>query len=147
MTVRPSGIALMHADVLPDLHRDSALRQRGVQVALDAGEPAGAFAVRRVEGSRERNPIGPGVRERDSVGKLSLERREIRVVDVDRQHAKPVGASARDELRQFAGEVHVHVHLVDSGIIRCRTGRTFVGDRRRREQCRDRRSQRIGAGS
>ena len=86
--------------------------------------------------------------QRDRIGKLPLERREIRVVDVDRQHAEPVGARSRDELRQLAGEMHVQVDLVDTGKIRLGvqagpSSATAVS----RQQRGDRQAQRICASS
>ena len=85
------GVALLHADVLPELDRNGALGESGVQALLDAGEPAGPLAASGVEGGRK----GDAVRVRRARAPrhraAGRDRREVAVVDVDRQDPEAVG--------------------------------------------------------
>ena len=107
------GVALLHADVLPELDRDGALGEGRVQALLDACEPGRPVAAGGVEGCRKGDPVGIGARERRGIALLHGDRREVAVVDVDRQHPEAVGRGARRERGHVAVQVHVHVDLLD----------------------------------
>ena len=114
------GIAMLHADVFPELDGHCALGQGRVESLLHPGEPAGLVAAGGVEGGGEGDAVGIGARERCRVALLHGDRREVAVVDVDRQDAEAVLLRLRGEHRHVAVQVHMRVHLLDGGEVTLR---------------------------
>ena len=109
------GVALLHADVLPDLDRDGALRRmrRRDPRSTPRASRAARCPPRRM--SRQRR-CGPGRRARSAAASrcCSAIGGKVRVVDVDGQHAEAVRRARAREIRHVAVQVHVHVDLLDA---------------------------------
>ncbi len=104
-------VAQFHADVLPHLHGNRAVREGVVEPAQRGVGKARLVEAGHREGGREGDQVGVVVHQRDGRALLLGDSREIGVVDVDRQQADVVGARPGEELGQVAMQVDMDIDL------------------------------------